>query len=194
MFTFGHWQPTIGDPSIVGWLTVVSYYLCAALCLAHVLQGQARKDVTDERFRISLTALVAFLGITKHFNLPGAVTELGRIVVNQIGGYEFRREAQAVGLGIIAIGMILVVRWATRHPGFREIWQRRAPEIVCLLYLCGLVVLRAVSLHHVGAFFAAEWFGVRVNWVVELCGIYSLMAIVIIRILAPPPDQARELR
>jgi len=149
--------------------------------------------MADERFRISLTALVAFLGIAKHFNLPGAVTELGRMVVNQIGGYEFRREAQVVGLGIITIGVVLVVRWATQHPEFRNTWQRRAPEIVCLIYLCGLVVLRAVSLHQVGALFAAEVFGVRVNWLVELGGIYLLTAIVVIRIIAPL-DQARGQR
>jgi len=91
---------------------------------------------------------------------------------------------------LITISVILGVRWATRHPWFSEIWKRRAPEMICLAYLCGLVVLRAVSLHQVGALLGAEVFGVRVNWIVELSGIYALMVIVVIRILAPP-EQAR---
>lgn len=190
VFTIGHWQPKIGDPSFVGWFTVVSYYLCAALGLAHLLQGRARIDKVDARFRTSLTGIVAVLGITKHFNLPGAVTEVGRIVANSISGYEFRRWPQAVVLLLITISVILGVRWATRHPWFSEIWKRRAPEMICLAYLCGLVVLRAVSLHQVGALLGAEVFGVRVNWIVELSGIYALMVIVVIRILAPP-EQAR---
>jgi len=188
VFTIGHWQAKIGDPSLVGWFTVVSYYLCAALSLVYVWKvrpGSDGKDLPpDRRFRIFMAAGVFFLGLSKHFNLPGAFTEMGRIVANRIDGYDSRRWPQALLLVVVGIGVSLLIRWSVRHKSFSGIWQRRAPELICLVYLFGLFVLRAVSLHHVGAFLGIEVFGVRLNWIVELSGIYALMVILLMRVFA----------
>lgn len=129
---------------------------------------------------------VVFLGLSKHFNLPGAVTEMGRMVANRIGGYDSRRWAQALLLGLVAIGVSLLIRWSVRQTFFSRVWRRRAPELICLSYLFGLFFLRAVSLHQVGALLAVEVSGVRLNWIVELAGIYMLMGILLIRLFARP--------
>jgi hypothetical protein len=60
--------------------------------------------------------------------------------------------------------------------------------MICLCYLCGLVILRAISLHQVGALLSAEVFGVRINWIAELAGIYALIAILLRRIVAKTPE------
>jgi hypothetical protein len=141
-------------------------------------------DGADRRFRIWMTVILIVLGLSKHFNLPAAVTEVGRIVANGIGGYESRRWAQVFILLLVAIGLILVIRWSARHKVFLRIWEYGAPEIICVCYLCSLVILRAISLHQVGAWLAAEVFGFRLNWIVELTGIYTLMVILLMRIFA----------
>jgi hypothetical protein len=184
VFTIGHWQPKIGDPSFMGWLTVFSYYLCAGLSLAHVLKAWPRMDGTDRRFRISMTLVVLVLGISKHFNLPAALTEIGRIVATQMGGYDLRRGIQIFMLLLVAIGLILLIRWSASHQGLLGIWERYRPETICLVYLCGLVILRAISLHQIGALLFAEVFGIRINWIAELAGIYALGVILLMRILA----------
>lgn len=186
MFTIGHWQPKIGDPTIIGWFTVFSYYLCAVLSLAGVWkllpQTNGDKARMDRRFQMGMTTVVIFLGLSKHFNLPGAVTEIGRFLAKAIGGYESRRWPQAVLLLLIGFVLAWLVRWSVHHPRFRVVWQHRAPEIIGLGYLCGLFVLRAVSLHQMGALLAIEVFGLRLNWLVELSGIYALIAIVLFRL------------
>jgi hypothetical protein len=184
VFAIGHWQPKIGDPSFMGWFTVFSYYLCAGLGFAYVLKAWRRMDGTDRRFRISMTVVVLVLGISKHFNLPAAVTEIGRIVANQMGGYQLRRGLQVFMLLLVTIGLILLLRWSARHRVFPGVWERYAPEMICLFYLGGLVILRTVSLHQVGALLFAEVFGVRINWIAELTGIYALVVILLMRILA----------
>jgi hypothetical protein len=77
----------------------------------------------------------------------------------------------------------LVRRWVTREE-FRVVWKRGAPEMLCIAYLCALTILRAISLHQVGALLSAEVCGVRINWIVELAGVYALMVILLVRILA----------
>jgi hypothetical protein len=139
-------------------------------------------DGADRRFRIWMTVIIIVLGLSKHFNLPAAVTEVGRIFANRMGGYESRRWAQVFILLIVAIGLIFVIRWSARHKAFLSIWKRCAPEMICLCYLGSLVILRAISLHQIGSWLAAEAFGVRLNWIVELTGIYTLMVILLIRI------------
>ena len=130
-----------------------------------------------------MTVTVFLLGLGKHFNLPAAITEIGRIVANQIGGYELRRGLQVCMLCFVAIGVFLVIRWSTSHRLFNGLWKRRAPEIICLFFLCGLVILRAISLHEVGALLATEVFGVRLNRVAELTAVHSLIVILLIRMI-----------
>lgn len=184
MFTIGHWQPKIGDPSFVGWFTVGSYYLCAGLSLAYLLKNRQRTDATVRRFRLLITAVVLFLGISKHLNLPGAVTEIGRLAAHQMGGYDERRSVQVVMVLFVAIGLLLLFRrWVTRK-AFLVAWERGAPEMMCLFWLCSLAMLRAISLHQVGALLSAEVFDVRINWIVELGGVYALVVILLVRIFA----------
>ena len=183
VFTIGQWQAKIGDPSPVGWFTVISYYLCAALSLACYLRFRRRGGSVNASPRLALTAVILFLGLAKHFNLPGAVTEMGRLFVNQIGGYEWRRWAQAIALLAGAVALAFAIRWAARGPSLATIWRRCAPELICLCLLCTLFILRAVSLHHAGAVLVAEVGGIRLNWIVELTGIYALVFVLIGRLL-----------
>jgi len=131
-----------------------------------------------------MTVVVVFLGLSKHFNLPAAVTEIGRLVASQMGGYEVRRALQALMLLLFAVGLFLAVQSWVRQKAFLGIWERRCPEIICLLYLCGLFVVRSISLHQVGALLYAEVFGLRINWIVELTGVHALIVILMIRVLA----------
>jgi hypothetical protein len=141
-------------------------------------------DGTVRRFRILLTVVVFVLGISKHVNLPGAVTEIGRLVAYQMGGYEVRRWLQVFMLLLVTIGLLLLIRrWASRK-AFRVVWEHGAAETLCLSCLCGLAILRVISLHQVGAVLSAEVFGVRINWIVELAGVYALIVVLLMRILA----------
>jgi hypothetical protein len=186
VFSIGHWQPRIGDPSFVGWFTVFSYYLCAGLALVYLLQSRQEMNGAVRRFRIVIPVVVLILGISKHINLPGAVTEIGRLLAFQLGGYEARRSVQVLLVFVVVIGLLLLIRRWLSQKALRVVWERGAPEIICLFYLGGLVVLRAISLHHIGALLSAEVFGVRLNWIVELAGIYALFVILLVRIFSKP--------
>lgn len=183
VFTIGQWQPQIGDPSFAGWLTVGSYYFCAGLSLLQTRIGRRQMEQAERRLRIFLTLAVFALGLAKQFNLPGAVTELGRLVVDQFGGYEGRRGLQTALMVLVGLGFLWVVRWGLRRNAV--VWNRGAPEAICLLWLGGLALLRVISLHQAGAALATEVFGLRLNWIVELAGIYALVIVLGLRIRTP---------
>ena len=191
VFTIGQWQAEIADSSRVGWFTVCSYYFCAALSLACVFKARAEANAEAVRFRILLTGVIVVLGMCKQFNLPGAVTEIGRIVANHLGRYEWRRWAQVLVLLIGGFVFIRVVASFARHPAFFRSWRRYAPEMICLGWLGGLVILRAISFHYIGAVLAVAVHGVSVNRLVELGGIYALISILLVRLLSRTSRRCR---
>jgi hypothetical protein len=190
VFSIGHWQPKIGDPSFVGWLTVGSYYVCAGLGLIALFKKRER-DPAVRRFRRVIPVVLVVLGISKQLNLPGAVTEIARLVLQQLGAYEVRRALQVGMLVVGAVGLVFVIRrWATQR-AFLVVRQRATPELICLAALGALALLRAISLHQVGALLSVEVFGVRISWIVELACLHALMLILLVRIFSNPSTEPR---
>jgi hypothetical protein len=66
----------------------------------------------------------------------------------------------AVGvLGIVALGFFL-----------RTTFARTGLAVLGLGLVCGFVAIRAASFHHVDNLIDARWFGLRMNWLLEMSG------------------------
>jgi hypothetical protein len=90
----GHWSPGIGDPSVMGWLTVVLYAVGAWQCY-RIAAEQAHRFAPREVMLWRLLALgLLALGINKQLDLQTAFTEIGRMVAAHQGWYERRHEVQ----------------------------------------------------------------------------------------------------
>ena len=118
----GAWSPGIGDPNVMGWITVVAYLTAAYLCfvvhrswlasagpavkgriwgpVALALLGQRRRlAALPEAVRMSalwkaLAIGLLLLGINKQLDLQTALTEIGRILAAKQGWYERRQRVQ----------------------------------------------------------------------------------------------------
>lgn len=175
----GNWSPGIGDPSVGGWLTVL-LYLAAACSVWRLLRTwRARGDTATAQhnetwFWKALLAALVVLGVNKQLDLQSALTEIGRILSNQQGWYENRRQVQEAFIAGVAI-MGLTVLAAALH----LIW--RAPRAtrwalvggVCLIVF---VTIRAASFHHVDKLLGLEWAGLLVNWLLEMGGLLVIIA------------------
>src|SRR5688500_9145079 len=138
-FTDGDvWRLGIGDPTVMGWLTVAGYFFAAWLCLREALAagrlGGAREKVF---FWGTLTMLLVVLGFNKQWDLHTLLTLTGRRIAIAQGWYENRRIAQLIFVGLVGMGGILGVlvmrRLVQRHADLR-------------LALMGFVVLLAFVL------------------------------------------------
>ena len=203
------WSPTIGDPSIMGWVTVLAYFATAWLCvrafkaekrgparpllasiaaLARVMRKHWPSPPAPARraaLWLVLASIMIALGINKQLDLQTLVTELGRQAAHAGGWYEQRRFVQALFVGAIAfVGAIglAVLWWLTRG----QLRDFRLTLAGLALLVC-FVVIRAASFHSVDAFIDVRMLGIRMNWVLELGGIALMATGVIRRLRAAQP-------
>jgi len=165
-FTDGDvWRPGIGDPTVMGWLTVVAYFGAALLCFREARTEKFRTTNDRKMFWSVLTVLLVFLGFNKQLDLQTLLTLTGRRISIAQGWYEYRRFVQVVFVAMIA---------AT---GFFSVWimnrlVRKYPDLrlalVGFVALLGFVVVRAASFHHIDQLINFRLAGVKMNWVLEL--------------------------
>ena len=170
-----NWTPGIGDPSLIGWLTVVLYLVTAFLCwrVARRL-GFTGASVRSEAFVWAAIAILFLaLGINKQLDLQSAFTEIGRHVALKQGWYERREIVQLYFIeGVAAVCLLAAASLA--------VLIRKAPASAWLAVLGTGVVLtfvaiRAASFHHIDRFIGTTVLGLRWNWILEIGGILIVL-------------------
>ncbi|MCU0777115.1 MAG: hypothetical protein MUF86_05540 [Akkermansiaceae bacterium] len=169
------WRPTIGDPSLMGWLTVAAYGLAAIIAFfAARRAGRAPGLATGSRATwLMVSALMTFLCLNKQLDLQSLFTDIGRVVAYQQGWYEDRREFQkwfvmgALGASCLTALVTIIV--------FHRFWRNHFLLAFGLAFMITFIGVRAISFHHVDAFLGSRVAGAKMNWVLELGGIALVM-------------------
>jgi hypothetical protein len=161
------WHPGIGDPTAIGWITVLAYFTAALLCAA--AQRREKAGPRPRPFWLAVTVLLVLLGINKQLDLQSLFTQVLRDRARAHGWYEQRREFQTLFIfAIAAIGaaFLAALPYVMRH-------QPRARNITLagLVFLYCFILVRASSFHHVDWALSRTFFCIRLNWVLELGGI-----------------------
>ncbi len=168
-YLMGEWRPEIGDPTFMGWFTVFSYFMCAAVALSLCYLNRAQ-DRRSTRFWLVVGVVMVLLGINKQLDLQTLMTEMGRQIFRAQGWMEARRVVQfwfIIGFGCLSAA---VFGWFTTR--YRALFRRFMLAFIGLAFLLIFVFIRAASFHHFDAFRDLSIAGVRMNWVMELTGIY----------------------
>jgi hypothetical protein len=163
------WRPEIGDPSLLGWITVTAY--AAAAIAAFAADSKAALGRRGPWLMVAL--LMAFLCVNKELDLQSLVTDVGRALSREYGWYEARREVQKWFVAVVLAGaglasIVLIMR-------FRDFWRSRRLLGAGLAFLLTFVVVRAISFHHVDEFLGVRLGGVRMNVFLELGGIAMVL-------------------
>jgi hypothetical protein len=164
------WEPGIGDPTVLGWLTVVAYFYAAWLCLqayrsARSLRAPGRLTAAWSL----LTLLMIALGFNKQLDLQTLLTVVARRWALRGGWYERRRTVQVEfieTLAVCGVAALTAGAWLMRRH-LREIGLAGFGAIFIVVF----VLVRAASFHHVDSFLHAGPGGLRMNWILELGGI-----------------------
>jgi hypothetical protein len=156
------WRPEIGDPSIMGWVTVLAYAVAAVLAWRAGSAGR-------ERIWLGTAVLMALLCVNKQFDLQSLLTDIGREIARHGGWYDDRRRVQKGFVLAVLAGAGLLGGWFVWR--FRDFLARRKLLAAGLFLLLTFIVVRAISFHHVDVFLKRGVAGVRMNWLLELGGI-----------------------
>lgn len=169
----GRWSPGIGDPTLVGWFTVVAYFLAAYLCFRTGKVIRVRPEprlIRRERFIwLGLSAILVALGINKQLDLQTAMTEFFRMLAHEQGWYEYRREYQKAFIQMFALSGVVA---ATALVAMT--WHLPRAMKIAGLGLCFVgcyVLIRAMSFHDVDHLIGRRLLLLKVNWIIELGGI-----------------------
>ena len=166
-----NWTPRIGDPTFVGWLTVVLYFAASFGCwfAARKIQLDTSHDLHERRAWRFIAILFLALGINKQLDLQTALTEAGRVVAHLQGWYDRRQSVQIAFIALVAMTCLAVAITLL-------IWMRHAPAptwlaLIGATLVLGFVLIRAASFHHIDRFIGGRILGLRWNWIVEVGGI-----------------------
>lgn len=173
------WSPTIGDPSVMGWVTVAAYALTAVLTARLALSNRGRPE---RFFWLMLCLLLAALTVNKQLDLQSALTAFARCTAKVQGWYESRKVVQTgfiltlLGLSLVFLIALGITMW--RH--LRRTWM----AVLGVVFLTGFVAIRAVGFHHFDILIKSDFAGVRMNWLLELGGIGLILANVVALLVA----------
>ncbi|WP_170476728.1 isopropylmalate isomerase [Ruegeria arenilitoris] len=172
------WSPVIGDPSVLGWVTVAAYGLTAVLCL---VASPRHPEGTVRVFWATLGIVLFALMINKQLDLQSALTAGGRCLSQMQGWYEERRAVQFIFIvAIVLTGFNIAIfsLWA-----LRQHLRAVGLALIGLIILICFILIRAAGFHHFDEFLNTEIQSIRMNWILELTSIalIAINAIVIIR-------------
>jgi hypothetical protein len=168
----GRWHLGIGDPTVMGWVTVAAYFLAAILCgLLMRRTWRQRPDhwPTLVAFWGGVALAMLLLGINKQLDLQSLFTQVARDLAKEQGWYDERLDYQRkfilwlviLGVGGFAILFLFLI----------DVWQQAWIALFGLSFLLVFIIARASSFHHVDQFLGLEWIGMKMNWLLELGGI-----------------------
>lgn len=167
------WRPGIGDPSVMGWLTVAAYACGVVLALCANQSDPSGEDIRQRRIRKRLWLAVAFvmacLCVNKQLDLQTLFTDIGRVFAKEQGWYDGRRSVQKAFILLVLAGAATFGGWFMWR--FQAFWRSHKILLAGLLFLLTFIVVRAISFHHVDVFLGRELLGVKMNWALELTGI-----------------------
>ena len=166
-----NWTPGIGDPTFVGWLTVVLYFATSISCwrLRKKIELDGRPRSNEYLAWRFIAILFLALGINKQLDLQTALTEAGRVIAQFQGWYGQRRSVQLDFIVLVAVTCMTAAITLL-------IWMRRAPiptwvALIGTMSVLGFVLIRAASFHHIDRFIGTSIVGLRWNWIIEISGI-----------------------
>lgn len=172
-FTDGdRWRPGIGDPTVMGWLTVIAYFAAAFLCWRAATATKASYAPKVRWFWIAVAALLLFLGFNKQLDLQTAFTFMAKDFAKTTGWYENRRIVQ--GIFVIVIGLTGMATSVALFWFYRRELKLLWPALAGLAFLGAFVVIRAASFHHIDQVLNVGLAGFRINSLLELGGIAAI--------------------
>lgn len=163
----------------MGWFTVFAYAVAAVFAsIAAIKTRRHGESGKNHTIWFGTSILFVLLCLNKQLDLQSLATDIARVLSKSQGWYGERRAVQRVFvLGILAAAGTFALWFALR---FRVFWLKHALLVTGLFFTLTFIVVRAVSFHHVDEFLGFRLAGVRMNWLLELTGIF-LVALAAVR-------------
>ena len=174
----GHWEPGIGDPTPMGWFTVVAYGIACILCIRAAYEkpgGLAAIDTTKHAmFWFTLGIVMFIFTINKQLDFQAWLWLTGRNMIDEYGWSEHKKTIQIssmLAVIFISVAELAYFIWLTRSAVCRQIFRHRLFALSGVVFTLCFIIIRALSLHGVDKLLGWRLGELRINWVLENMGI-----------------------
>lgn len=173
------WSPSIGDPTILGWLTVAAYLYTAIICFKASRNVDQVVITSDERLKklwYTIGVIFICLSINKQLDIQSFFTQALKHMALQQGWYEDRRELQRYFIySIFTIGSLTLMLLLNTYSQYV---RSHILVLVGLTFVIAFILVRAASFHDVDAMLYSRHStsAFKLNHLLELSGI-ALVAI-----------------
>lgn len=171
------WHPTIGDPSFMGWFTVLAYFVTFLLSLKVVSISEhifARRRKRQKQLWITISALFLFLCINKQLDLQSFLTASVRYLLQEWDIFEYKRDLQKLFIASIFFSGIAVFVFIFKQ--LQQVIKKHTIAIIGIVFLSMFILIRASSFHNIDSFLVNDLLGFKMNWLLELTGIGLVFA------------------
>lgn len=168
-----HWEPHIGDPTLLGWLTVVAYLLAAVACAICAWRADeifGDDHVWQHRLLWGAMAIgLLFLGFNKQLDLQSWFTAVIKKIAWEYGLFDLGQKAQVLfiaGMVFITLIALMVIAWTFRH-----VWRHYWLLLLGLVFIARYIITRAAGFYGVSLPKLSQFTGgFYITWILELTG------------------------
>jgi hypothetical protein len=173
-FREAHWEFAVGDPTVLGWVTAIGYFIAALACAGC---WQRRNHFVEPRsagrfgaYNVLLGLALLLLALNKQFDLQGLVHATGRNLAIRQGWFDRRHDAMR--LALVVVGVVGVLSVAGVLLLMRGLWTRLWLSVLGVALLAGFAFVRTGEVLGLSQQTERQLIGsVHVSHVLELAGI-----------------------
>jgi hypothetical protein len=99
---------------------------------------------------------------------------VGRQLANAQDWYDLRRVVQFSFILVLSAASIAAFLWVAIF--FRDLHRRFAFAFCGLFFVLSYMIIRAATFHHIDEVIQYDLHGIKMKWVIELAGIYMIIA------------------
>ncbi|MFK5978013.1 MAG: hypothetical protein QM488_03900 [Rhizobiaceae bacterium] len=167
------WSPRFGDPHLIGWVTVAGYFIAAILAILILRQSGSRTIALRQDKTLQLWGLIfvmlLLLGANKQLDLQSFLPVFAKCIAKAGGWYADRRAYQTVFVITLAISFLVLSAAGLRY--FNNEIRKNPLAIIGLILLLIFIVLRAAAFNHFDGALNHSFYGISLNWILELSGL-----------------------
>ncbi len=161
----------IGDPTFVGWLTVLIYFLATLRCVYKAIES--KKAGGNYQFWLFLAFFLLCLGINKQLDLQTWFEHSMKMSAQAHGWYAHRAVLQQVFIALFALGMMAVL--LSFRLFLANTWRNYALTWVGIVLLSLFIVVRAAAFNRLDIFINYEILGISINVLLEIGAILLII-------------------
>jgi hypothetical protein len=157
----------------MGWFTVAAYVACAILA-AISARAHRKRERRSFIFWSLVSGWMLLLAINKQLDLQSLVTEIGRRMAWHQGWMAQRRVVQF--WFIVGFGLLSLAGFAGFVYALWDLCKRFRLAFIGLFFLLTFIIIRAAGFHHFDAVLHFRFLNLKMNWVLEMSGIFIISA------------------